>query len=93
MGLVCRLDIYGITRSYEMVERMPEERTVKKVFENISERETSVGKPRKRWLDDAENDLKKEVIRGWRKIVRGGDAWKLILKGIKVLHGPWASGE
>jgi hypothetical protein len=38
-------------------------------------------------LDDVENDLKKEVIRGWRKIVRDGDAWKLILKRIKVLHG------
>jgi hypothetical protein len=82
------LDIYHITRRYEIVERMPEERTVKKVSENIPEGETSVGKPRKRWLDNVENYLKKEVIRGWRKIVRDGDAWKLILKGIKVLHGP-----
>jgi hypothetical protein len=81
------VDIYYITRSYEIVERMPEERTVKNVFENITEGETSVGKPRKRWLDDVENDLRKEVIRGWRKIVSDGDAWKLILKGIKVVHG------
>ena len=82
------MDFYYITRSYEIVERKPEERTVKKVFENILEGKTSLGKPRKRWLDDVENDLKKEVIRGWRKIVRDGDAWKLNLKGIKVLHGP-----
>jgi len=82
------LDIYYITRSYEIVERMSEERTVKKVFENIPEGETSVGKPRKRWLDGDENDLKKEAIRGWRKIVRDGDVWILILKWIKVLHGP-----
>jgi hypothetical protein len=47
MGLVCSLDIYCITRSYEIVERMPEERTVKKVSETIPEGETSVGKPRK----------------------------------------------
>lgn len=70
------MDIYYITRSYEIVERMPLERIVKKVFENIKEEETSVGKPRKRWLDDDKNDLKKDVIRGWRKIVRDGDAWK-----------------
>ena len=53
------MDIYYVTRSYKIVERMPEERTVKKVFENIPEGETSVGKPRKRWSDDVENDLKK----------------------------------
>jgi hypothetical protein len=80
--------MYYIRRSYEIVERIPEERIVKKVFENIPEGEKSVGKPGKRWLDDVKNDLKKKGIRGWRKIVRGGDAWKLILKGIKVLHGP-----
>ena len=32
-------------------ERMPDERTVKKVFKNILEGKRSVGKPRKRWLN------------------------------------------
>jgi hypothetical protein len=27
-------------------------------------------------------------VRGWRKITRDTDAWKLILKEAKVLHGP-----
>ena len=39
--------------------RMPHERTVKKVSGNIPNGKISVGKPRKRWLDDAENYLKK----------------------------------
>ena len=34
-------------------------RTVKKVFKNSPEGKRSVGKPRKRWLEDVENDLKK----------------------------------
>jgi len=38
---------------------MPEERAVKKLFKNIREGIRSLGKPRKRWLDDVENDLKK----------------------------------
>jgi hypothetical protein len=38
---------------------MPHERTVKKVFGNIPNGKISVGKPRKRWLDNAENYLKK----------------------------------
>jgi len=28
------------------------------------------------------------VLRGWRKIARDRDAWKLILEEAKVLHGP-----
>ena len=50
------------------VKRMPEENTVKKVFENIPEGKGFVDKPRKRWLDDAENDLKNMNYKEWRKI-------------------------
>lgn len=45
---------------------MPEERTAKKVFKNATERERSVGKPSKRWFDDAENNLKKMGVKAWR---------------------------
>jgi hypothetical protein len=67
---------------------MPEERTVKKVFKNIPEVKWSVGKPRKRWLDYVETDLKKMCFSGWRKIARDRDAWKFVLKEAKVLHRP-----
>jgi hypothetical protein len=53
---------------------------VKKVFKNISEGKMSIGKPRRRWLNDFENDIKKTDVSGWRKIERDRDAWKLILK-------------
>jgi hypothetical protein len=46
---------------------MPEERTVKKVFKNISEGKRSVGNPRKRWVDDVENYLKKMGVRDFRR--------------------------
>jgi hypothetical protein len=46
----------------------------------------SVEKPRKRWLDDIENYLKKMGVRDWRKIDKDRDAWKLILKEAKG-HG------
>ena len=39
--------------------RIREERAVKKVFKNTAEGERSVGKPRKRWLDGVESELKK----------------------------------
>jgi hypothetical protein len=40
--------------------------------------------------------MMKMGVRGWRKIARDRDAWKLILKEAKVLHGPciqWTRGE
>jgi DNA-binding PadR family transcriptional regulator len=43
---------------------MSEERTVKKVFKNTAEGKRSIGKTRKRWLDDVENDLKKMGVSG-----------------------------
>jgi hypothetical protein len=46
---------------------MSEDRTVKKVFKNIPEEKRSIGKPRKKWLDDVENDLKKTDVKRLEK--------------------------
>ena len=40
---------------------------VKKVFKNISDGKTSVGKPWKRQLDDDESDLKEMRVKGLEK--------------------------
>ena len=37
---------------------------------------------------DVKNDLKKMSVRHWRKTVGDREAWQLILKEDKVLHGP-----
>jgi hypothetical protein len=42
--------------------RLPEERTVKNVFKDIPEGESSVGKPRKGWLDDGEKQLGVDTV-------------------------------
>lgn len=46
---------------------------------------SSVGKPRKRWSNDEEND-----IRGCRKTARDTGVWKLILKEAKVVRGQYS---
>jgi hypothetical protein len=38
-------------------------RTVKQVFKNTPEGKRSVGKPKKKWLDDAENGLKEISVK------------------------------
>lgn len=70
------------------MESMPDKRTVYRMFKYIQQGEKSVGKPISRCLDDFENNPKKTGVIGWRKIARDRDAWKLILKETKVLHGP-----
>jgi hypothetical protein len=45
------------------VQRTPKERILKKVFNNIPEGKMFVGKPRKRWMDEDENDLKKMAVK------------------------------
>jgi len=82
----------GRLRWFGHVERMPQERIVKEVFKTVPEGKSFVGKSRKRWLYDDE----KMGVRSWRKIYRDRDAWKLILKETRVLHGPciqWRRGE
>jgi len=69
---------------------MQEEKTAKRVFMNIQEGKGSIGKPRKKWLHDVENDLKAVGLRGWRKIARDRNAWNLILKEARDLHGPYS---
>ena len=64
---------------------MPEERNVKNLY--ILEGKRCVGKPRKIWLDEVENEMKKMCVGGWRKMARDIEAWKLILKQARVLYG------
>ena len=58
-----------------------------KVSANIPEGKCTVGKPRKRWLADDENNMKEVGVRGWRKIARDRGAWRLILNETRVLRG------
>jgi hypothetical protein len=51
-----------------MWKECQKKKTVKKVFKNIPEGKSSVGKPRERWLDDIKNYLKKVYVRGWRNV-------------------------
>ena len=41
-----------------------------KVFKKALEEKKGLSKPRKRWIDYIENDMKKMGVRGWRKITK-----------------------
>jgi hypothetical protein len=49
------------------VQRMPETRSVKKVFLGKPDGRRRRGRPRKRWLYDLQEDLRKLGVKGWRR--------------------------
>ena len=48
------------------VERMSKERVVKRLYQNTPEGSRSVGRPRLRWMDDVEEDLRRMGVTNCR---------------------------
>jgi hypothetical protein len=46
------------------------------------------GRPRLRWLDDVEADLRTVGIKRWRLIAKDKTEWAGIVRGAKALQGP-----
>jgi hypothetical protein len=67
---------------------MSEDRFIKKLYMGKHEGRRSVGRPKMRWLDDVEEDLRKMRISGWRGKTRRRNEWKSVFREVKVLQGP-----
>jgi hypothetical protein len=52
------------------------------------ERRRKVGRPRLRWLNDVENDLRVMKVKRWRKKAQNREEWVSVIKEAKVLKGP-----
>jgi hypothetical protein len=70
------------------VVRMNETRSVK-IFEGKLEGRRSRGRPRLRWMNDVEYDLRKLGVKRWRTDALEGEEWASIIKEAKgKLKGP-----
>ena len=58
------------------VQRMAADRVPKKVLHAKPEGSRSVGRPRLRWMDDVETDLRLLGIRRWREKALDRDRWR-----------------
>ena len=58
--------------------RMDEKRIPKRVSEWKPTERTIRGRPRKRWIEDIEEDTQSMGIRGWRKSSKERTEWKRI---------------
>jgi hypothetical protein len=63
---------------------MYDEMMVKRVFLGNPGRRMKPGRPRLRWLDCVENDLKTLRVRRWRKRAEDREEWAIILKETMV---------
>jgi hypothetical protein len=68
---------------------MNKTRSVKKIFEGKVEGGRGRGRPRHRWINDVEDDLKKLGVKRWRTKALERKEWASIIKKAKAkLKGP-----
>jgi len=71
------------------VIRMNETRSIKKIFEGKLDGRRSRGRPRLRWIDDVEDDLRKLGVKRWRAKALDREEWASIISEAKAkLKGP-----
>jgi hypothetical protein len=58
------------------VARMDGNRVTRRVMEWKPMGRRMRGRPRKRWIDDVEEDVRTMGVRGWRRIVKARTEWK-----------------
>jgi hypothetical protein len=54
------------------------------------------GRPKMRWLDDVESDLKKMKVKGWKEMMRNREQWRLVEEETKAHPGcsaEWKEGR
>jgi hypothetical protein len=59
---------------------MDEKRTPKRISEWKPIGRRFGGRPRKRWIEDIEDNIQIMGIRGWRKLCKEREEWKRITK-------------
>jgi hypothetical protein len=71
------------------VVRMNETRYVKKSFEGKLVGRRGRGRPRLRWINDVEDDLRKLSVKRWRRKALEREEWASVIKEAKAkLKGP-----
>ena len=66
------------------VERMKENRVPKRIYKASMTGRRKQGRPRSRWKDEVEKDIRNMGIRGWKDKTRDRKEWKQVVKQPKA---------
>jgi hypothetical protein len=69
------------------VERMEDNAMPKRMLKGRLYSKRMKGRPRLRWLDDVESDLKKMEVKGWKEKMRDREQWRLVVEEAKAHPG------
>ena len=69
------------------VARMEEERVPKKLLNGFPEGRRSAGRPKARWLDAVNCDIKILNIRDWKTLAADRSGWRIELEKAKTAAG------
>jgi hypothetical protein len=69
------------------VERMEDSALPKRMLQVRLYSKTRKGRPRMRWLDEVESDLKKMEVKGWKEKKRDREQWRLVVEEAKAHPG------
>jgi hypothetical protein len=69
------------------LHRMDDARNAKKIYKTNLHQKGPKGRPKARWKDEVENDIRKMRIDNWRQIVQDRDGWRTATRGALILLG------
>ena len=69
------------------LERMEDDRMLKKIFTQELEGTRRRGRPRKRWKEEGERDLQVLGVRRWTELVADRKKWKDIVRQARARSG------
>jgi hypothetical protein len=69
------------------VERMEDSKKPKRVMREKNYTRKKRGRPKVRWLDDVQENLREMEIEGWRRKAQDRDQWRRIAQEVKAHLG------
>ena len=67
--------------------RMNNDRTIKKIFNAKPDGVRRVGRPKLRWEDGVDQDMRILEIKNWKRVALNRDEWTKLLKKARAHHG------
>jgi hypothetical protein len=67
--------------------RMNNDRTIRKIFDTKPDGVRSVGRPKLRWEDGVDQDIRILGVKNWKKVALNRDEWGKLLKKARAHQG------